>query len=463
MQNMGKYQTKRTLYKGILVIALPVMLQNVMSTGLNMIDTVMIGSLGELDVAAVAIANRLVTFFLIVIFGLTSGFSVFMAQYFGAGDEASMKKLLGFDLATTFLISFVFSVVFYAFAPQLIGLFIRDTPSVMQYVVAVGARYLRIIVFSMIVNGMCFSIELLLRSVRMASIPMVSSMFAVLVNVALNYMLIFGQCGFPALGSAGAAYATVIARILQGALTLILIRCARRENNPMRASLAQMRGIDKKTVRHLMRTSAPVLVNETLWSLAQTYFVVIIGTLGAASVAIIQITVTVSNITSALFMGLGSACAVFVGNEIGAGNIDFAVDYAKMFMRIFNVLSILMTGLTIWIRKAIIGLFAVSAQTAGLLDISIVVTAAAMFFGMLNYGYIIGVFRSGADTKFCMYLEIITLWFIGVPATYIGVYVFHAPVYVAAALMQIDNIIKFLICIARFKSLKWINNVVGGA
>jgi Na+-driven multidrug efflux pump len=105
----------------------------------------------------------------------------------------------------------------------------------MQYVVAVGARYLRIIVFSMIVNGMCYSIELLLRSVRMASIPMVSSMFAVLVNVALNYMLIFGQCGFPALVSDGAAYATVIARILQGALTLILIRCARRENSGVSA------------------------------------------------------------------------------------------------------------------------------------------------------------------------------------------------------------------------------------
>jgi putative MATE family efflux protein len=358
---MENYQTKGTLYKGILVIALPVMLQNMMSTGLNMIDTIMIGSLGELDVAAVAIANRLVTFFLIVIFGLTSGFSVFMAQYFGAGDDAAMKKLLGFDLVTSFFISLVFSVVFYAFAPQLIGLFIRDAPSVTQYVVAVGAKYLRIIAFSMIVNGVCFSVELLLRSVRMASIPMVSSICAVLVNVALNYVLIFGKCGFSALGSAGAAYATVIARLLQAAITLVLIRCARRENNPMRASLAQMRGIDKKTVGRLKQTSAPVLVNETLWSLAQTYFVVIIGALGAASVAIIQITVTVSNITSALFIGLGTACAVFVGNEIGAGNIGLAVDYAKMFMRVFYALGVLMTAVTILIRKSIIA-FSPSAR-----------------------------------------------------------------------------------------------------
>ncbi len=445
------------------MIALPVMLQNVMSTGLNMLDTIMIGALGELDVAAVAIANRLVTFFLIVIFGLTSGCSVFMAQYFGAKDEAAMKKLLGFALLTSFLISLVFSVVYYAFAPQLIGLFIRDTASVTQYVVGVGAQYLRIIVFSLIVNGVCFAVELLLRSVRMAFIPMVSSICAVLTNGVLNYILIFGKCGFPALGSAGAAYATVIARVLQAALTLILIRCSRRRDNPMRASFAQMRGIDKQTVKRLVHTSAPILVNETLWSLAQTYFVVIIGALGAASVAIIQITVTVSNITSALFIGLGTACAVFVGNEIGAGNNRLAVDYAKLFLRMFYVLGVAMTILTIGLRKPIIGLFAVSAETAGLLDLSIVITTAAMFFGMLNFGYIIGIFRSGADTKFCMYLEIITLWLIGVPAVAAGVYINHVPDYIAAAQMQIDHIIKFFICIVRFRSLKWINNVVSGA
>lgn len=457
---MEKFQKRSTLYRGIFIIALPVMLQNVMSTGLSLIDTIMIGSLGELDVAAVSIANRLINFFLIVVFGLTSGFSVFMAQYFGAKDDAAMKKLLGFNLLITFLISLAFSVVFYAFAPQLIGLFIKDSADVTNYVIGIGAGYLRIITFSMVINGVCFSIELLCRSVRMAAIPMASSIAAVLTNITLNYLFIFGKCGLPALGSAGAAYATVIARILQCALTLILIRFARNQYNPMRATFAQMRGIEKSTVKRLMKTSAPVLINETLWSLAQTYFVAIVGALGAASVAIIQITATVANISSALFIGLGTACAVFVGNEIGAGNSERAVDYAKVFLRLFYIMGIVMTFLTILIRKPIIGIFSVSAESAAMLDICIIITAAAMFFGMMDYGYIIGVFRSGADTKFCMYLEIITLWCVGVPVTYIGVHVLHVPVYIAAALMQIDNIIKYFICVSRFKSKKWINNVV---
>ena len=206
-----------------------------LSMGLNLLDTVMIGSLGELEVAAVSIANRLVNFFLIVIFGLTSGFAVFMSQYYGAGDMKNMKKLLGFDILAAFVISAVFSAIYYFFAENLIILFIRDTPQVTEFVVQTGARYLRIIVLSLIVNGVCYSIELMCRSVRLATVPMISAVFAVGSNAFLNYIFIFGKLGIPAMGSAGAAYATVIARVLQLVLTVMLVRLSKKKPKPFQS------------------------------------------------------------------------------------------------------------------------------------------------------------------------------------------------------------------------------------
>ena len=149
---MNSTISKYTVIKSIFVLAFPITLQNMLSMGLNLLDTVMIGSLGELEVAAVSIANRLVNFFLIVIFGLTSGFAVFMSQYYGAGDMKNMKKLLGFDILAAFVISAVFSAIYYFFAENLIILFIRDTPQVTEFVVQTGARYLRIIVLLSLIH-----------------------------------------------------------------------------------------------------------------------------------------------------------------------------------------------------------------------------------------------------------------------------------------------------------------------
>ena len=441
-------------------MAFPITLQNMLSMGLNLLDTVMIGSLGELEVAAVSIANRLVNFFLIVIFGLTSGFAVFMSQYYGAGDMKNMKKLLGFDILAAFVISAVFSAIYYFFAENLIILFIRDTPQVTEFVVQTGARYLRIIVLSLIVNGVCYSIELMCRSVRLATVPMISAVFAVGSNAFLNYIFIFGKLGIPAMGSAGAAYATVIARVLQLVLTVMLVRLSKKNQNPFKASLKELCGIKSGTVKALFKTSAPVLINESMWSLAQTYFVAIVGELGASSVTVIQIVTNINNFMGALFIGIGSACSVFVANEIGAGRFNYAKSYSKLFLKLFYVLAGIVLILTIALRRQVMGWFALEADTYHMLDLCIVVSAAAMFFGNMNYGYIIGIFRGGGDTKFCMLLEIVTLWLVGIPLTLVGVYVFAVPVYIAALFMHSENMLKFIACIFRYRSGKWLNKVI---
>ena len=450
---------KKTFYKTALLIGLPVVAQNLMTSVLNMIDTVMIGSLGEFEVASVAIANRLVQFFMMVMFGLSSGFSVFTAQYYGAGDYKKIHKVMGFNLTLVTALSLVFSIVFYLFAPRLIGLFVQDTPEVNAYVIGLGAEYLRIIVFCLFFNGVSYSLGMMCRSVRQPLVPMLAALVGIACNTGLNYIFIFGKLGLPAMGVAGAAYATVIARLVEFAIigTFVFFR---KRDNALHTKFREMFGWSGTFIKNLIKTSLPVIINETTWSLAQTYYVALVGVLGAVSVAVIQITSTVNTIFGAIFMGAGSACAILVGNEIGRGRMDLVREYARRFIHIFIVMSAAASALMILCRKFIMSLFTLQEGTAGLLDKSMIVSALSMVFMMMTYVFIIGLFRSGGDTKFCMFLEMGTLWLVGIPAAYIGIHIYHVPVYVAAALLQLDNVVKLTICILRYRSFKWLNRVI---
>jgi putative MATE family efflux protein len=339
------------------------------------------------------------------------------------------------------------------FPKVIMGIFIDDPE-----VVALGVSYLRIAAYSYPLTALTFAYSYASRSVHRTKLPMTASMVALSANTLLNYTLIYGNFGFSAMGVQGAATATVVSRCLEMVILLGVIYF--RKGHPLAASRREMRDYDLAMVKRVMKTSAPVFVNEATWALGVTVYYIAYGFLGTEAVAVVQICYVVSDFFQSLFMGIGNAAAVMIGNEIGAGKETRAYQYGKKYLRMAFVLAIIIGTALYGSRAGIVGFYSLDAATKASLMKALAVVAVFQLPKMFTYVMIVGVLRSGGDTRYCMILDIIGVWVIGVPLAFISTLVWHLPVHWVLACVFFEEILKSFITIPRFKSKRWVNNVI---
>lgn len=440
-------------YKTMYRIAIPVVIQHVISIGLNLIDSIMIGGLGEISLAAVGIANRVFFFYSVVVFGLYSGTSIFISQYWGVKDIKSIRKVLGIELIFGVSIAFLFTLITFITPEFVMKIFINDSEVITQ-----GTNYLRIISFSYVIGSISYAFSFNSRSVHLLKVPTIISACALSLNTLLNYLLIYGKFGFPALGVKGAAYATVTARVVE--FISILIYIYKDRNHPLAASIKELFSWDISLVKRIFKTSLPVIANESIWGLGTTVYYIAYGMIGSAALAVIQVQFLISDFFMSLFFGLGSASAVMIGNELGKNNLESTYSYGKFFIKSTFYLSLIFSVILFLLRNIIISFYNFEPATVIMLRKTLVVSAIYLTPKMLSYVIICGILRSGGDTKFCMVLDIINIWLIGVPLAFISVMVFHLPVHLVLALVLSEEIIKNIVVLKRFKSKKWINNLI---
>lgn len=437
----------------LIVIAIPVIIQNMISIGLNMIDTVMVSELGENAISAVGLANRIYFIFTTICFGIYSGASIFIAQYWGAKDTDSIKKVFGIDLAIGTLLSFVFSIVVFFFRDSLMRIFIDDVN-----VIALGSEYLKVIAFSYFFTAISFAFSFNCRAIHRLKLPTAISAVALLINTFLNWVLITGNLGFEALGVEGAAIATAIARLFEFVALIYFIY--KDKGHPLAGSLKELTSWDLNMLKKVLKTSFPVILSETAWSVGTSVYFIAYGFMGSSAIAVVQIAFNISDFFQTLFFGIGNASAVMVGNEIGKNDIDNALDYSNKFVKITAVLSIVLAVLLLVFKDLIITFFNLEPTTSMALSKTLVVYSLYFAPKMFSYMFICGILRAGGDTKFCMFLDIITIWFIGVPLSFISVLVFKLPIHLVIAVVFSEEILKSITVIKRYKSKKWINNLI---
>ena len=441
----------KEFYKKMLVIAVPVTLQNFITSFLNMIDTVMVGKLGETEIAAVGIANQYFFLFIMFLIGLSAGCSVFIAQYWGKRDLQNIKRVMGVGLSSAILVSLVFMILGFLFPQEVMALFNQD-----PQVIALGAGYLRIVIVSYIFTAFTFVYSFSLRSIGKAISPMVISAGALLINVFFNYMLIFGKFGAPTLGVEGAALATVIARIVEMVLLLTFVYG---KKGILAATLGELLDFNFAFVKKSYRTIFPVVLNEMCWGIASSVYLVVYGRMGTQAVATIQICNTINNLFLIVAFGLASSASVMVGNSIGAGEERLSRDYARRFSFLSAGAGLGLGLLLAVISPTILSVFNVSATVRVASQNIIYISAAIFFIRMLNIIFVVGILRGGGDAKQAFIIEGSTMWFIGVPLTILGAFVFQWPVYAVYALAMIEEICKCVLCLARLKSGLWVKNI----
>lgn len=454
----------KSFLRKTMAITVPIALQNMLNSVLNLVDTLMIGKLGETTISAVGLANKVFYVFALLLFGICSGSVVLASQYWGKKELLNIRRVLRIALYVGIGGSLIFAFPAMFFPEIVMRIF---TPE--KDVIAIGAVYLVIIAFSYPLTAVSNVYAVILRSMNYVKLPVFVTSFAIVVNIVLNYLLIYGKFGFPEMGVAGAALATVIARLAEFGLMLFLIHRHKAGDDGLgdfvhakyeKAKENGVRFINKEFFSKFIHTASPVIANEFMWGLGVTMYSLVYGRMGNQAVASITISNNVEQVALVFFFGICSAAAVILGNELGANEFDKAEEDAKKFLVLQLCLSVLGAIVIILIRYPVISMFNVSDTVAGYIGKCLLVFALMTPIKMLNTLFIVAIFRSGGDTKAALFLDVSGVWLIGIPMAVLGGLVFKFPIYIVYAMVLIEEVYKCSLSYIRYRQKKWVRNIV---
>ena len=449
---LAGFFSDREYFSQLFRLAAPIALQNFIMSSLNMVGTLLIGQLGETSVAAVALANQIFFLLTLTLFGISSGAAMFTAQLWGKRDIPNIRRVLGLSLILGVGLALVFTGIALLAPGAALGVYSRD-----QAVIALGSSYLRIFGWSYPFMAITFSYALVLRSIGDVKTPLIVSTGALAFNTLLSYGLILGKMGFPALGVEGAALAALTARLLEcGILVLITFW----QKSPLAGGLKEMLRIDRGFAWRVLKPVLPVALNELLWSLGITTYYIIYARIGTTSVAAMNIAASIDGVALVVFIGIGNACAILVGNRIGAGDEAAAYRYASRSLVLGILAAILVGGLVLIGAAPILSFYKVDPVVIGYARKILTIIAGFLWVRISNLILIVGIFRSGGDTRFSLTVDAGLIWTVGVPLALIGGFVLHLPIYGVYLLVMVDESTKFILSLYRFTSRKWIHNLV---
>jgi len=452
LRNGDLFPWERSFAREVLNVALPIVVQSMFMALLHIIDNIMIGQLGEIELAAVTQANRITFLFQLVLFGLSSGTATYVAQFWGKRDMQGIRSVMGLALCLSLVAAFLFLVPCLLIPSQLMRLLLDD-----ERAVSAAASYLSIIGFGYLFTAVTQCFSTVQKSTEQARLPMAGGIAALLTNTFLNYCLIFGNFGFPRLGVRGGAIATVTAILVE---LLIVVVGGYRWRFATAARLSELIPRSAAFAKKYLAVAMPVIVNEGLWSLGMVMYSVVYGRMGTGAVAAISIFNSVEQVAFATIRGLTSATAVLVGKRIGAGDEAGAYHSARR-MVFAGIPSGLFAGLVLLVVSVpLTRLFNVSGQVAGHARALVQISAATIWMHQLSGLFIVGILRAGGDVKMSLYLDAGPTWLIGVPMVALGGLALGLEIPYVFLLAQSESLVKIILGYYRFKSGKWIHNLV---
>ena len=441
----------KKFYKLLLGISLPIAMQNLINFAVSMIDTLMVGSLGEVPLAAVAIANNLFFILTILMFGLASGSNIMISQYWGKEDVKTIHRILAIMYRVCVGIVLIF-VGIAAFLPtQFMMIFTTDAE-----VIAGGVSYLRMVCIGYLFYAIANCTIMMLRSVKTVKVSIVVYTISLCVNGFLNWVFIFGNLGAPAMGVQGAALATAIARITEFAIIMIFMVFI---EDKIKLRLKDLIKVERIVLKDYVSTCSPVLFNELLWSTGSSMISVVVGWMGTEIIAANTINSVAFQLATVFIFGISNATAVIIGNTIGEGEKEKAKEYAFS-SAIFSFLVGIIAGVIIYtLRPFVVDLYKVSDATKAVAMEIMSVTAIILVFQSVGVSMMMGVLRGGGDAKFVLLNDLIFMWFMAIPGGFFAVLVLDLPIIPVFFILKSDEIIKAFVAIFRVISGKWVRDV----
>lgn len=441
----------KSFYKNLLLLALPIALQNLVTFSVNLADGVMVGALGDAAVSGMYMGNQIQTLLQVFNAGIEGSILILAAQYWGKRDTASIRKIVALGIRFSIIAGIVLTAVCAAAPEQIIRLFTKDADTIRT-----GSEYLRIVCFSYLFFCITQSLIAAMRSVENARIGLYVSLCSLAVNVILNYVLIYGNLGFPAMGIEGAAIATLIARMIETAIILFYVFVY---DKKLKFRFSDLLVTDKNLLHDLIKYGLPIVAGQLVWAVNMLASSAIMGRQTAVgAVAAMSIAGTINNLAYVVMNGMSGAVGIITGKTIGAGLVDKMKEYAKTVQILFVTLGLL-TGLAVFLlRDPFISLYAVSDEAVAeavsyinVLSITIIGTCyqATCLFGLV---------KSGGDISFVFKNDFIFVFFVVLPSAIIAT-ACHAPAWVVFACLKCDQVLKCFVAIVKVNSYNWMKNL----
>lgn len=441
----------KRFYSNVARLVMPMAIQNLINVGVTSTDVIMLGKVGETALSGVSLANQVYFILSLLFFGLTSGACVLTAQYWGKKDTRTIEKVMGMSFRISLLAAAVFTLAALVFPALLMRIFTTD-----QAVIEAGVSYLRIVAFSYMLSAFTNVYLNIIRSVEKVVIATVVYGTSLLANIIFNAIFIFGLLGVPAMGAAGAALGTLLARTIE---VLIVVFYAVKMNDVVKISWRDFFVKDKALGKDFFTYAFPVLLNELAWGAGMAAISAIVGHLGSSAVAAHSVAQVCRQLSMVIGFGTSSAAAIMIGKAIGEKKEELAREYGRRFVKIAVLCGIggglLILGISPLV-KSLLNLtpLAKSYLTAMMLIMSYYVVGQSV-----NTTMIVGIFRAGGDTRFGLILDVSVMWLCSILGSAVGAFVLGIPMPWVYILLCSDEIIKIPFSVYRYKTYKWLRNV----
>ena len=437
-------------FRIVFTIALPIAFQNFLSTTASMVDTIMIGSQGELSVAAVGICSQITSLFFSSYFGFASGGLLFFSQYWGARNEKGINRAFGLALTCMLAISLLFGGTAIANPEFILGIY-TDKANI----IAIGAPYIRIVGFAYPLQVLAMIVSFLMRSTERVKPPLISSILALITNFVLNWILIYGRFGMPRMGAAGAAVGTLVSGIVNIIILLIFLL---KDKNTVTLRLKDMFSWRDGFLKEYMGKCLPIIFNELFYGIGQMLINIVIGHQSEAAIAAMAAFRVLEGFVFAFFGGLADASSVVVGKEVGSGHLMSGYQYVKKFAILCPAITfcICLTGLLL--NRPMLSLFGLGTDAMFFGKYMILIYLAAGTVRTCNY-IMNSCYRAGGEAVFGTLLEIICLFTVSVPATWTAGMILHLPFLAVFSFIYTDELIRLAFELWYTRSGKWIKPV----
>ena len=444
-----------SFYRTVIALVVPMALQNLINVGVTAADVIMLGAVGEDALSGASLAGQVQYIMTLFLFGLTSGATVLTAQYWGKGDKDAIEKILGIAVKTAVFVTALFTAAALVVPGLLLRIFTSD-----PVVIAEGIKYLRIVAFTYIMIVITQAYLYIMRSVERVIVATVVYLLSLICNIIMNSIFIFGLLGLPAMGISGAALGTLCARILE---VVLVAGYARFFNKDIKLRLRYVLHTDKVLFGDFMKYALPVVINEVMWGLGTAANTAILGHMGSPVVAANSVAQVARQLATVVSFGLSSAAAIYLGKTIGEKRMEHARAYAKRFIGLSLIMGVL-GGAVILIASPVASAFlSLSAEAKDYLRIMFFVMSYFVVGQAFNTTMVVGIFRSGGDTRFGLILDVSTMWCCSILLGFLAAFVFKLSVPVVYMILMSDEIIKIPITFWRYRSCKWLRDVTRDA
>lgn len=447
---MGKlFVRDKQFYKTVMLLAFPVILQNMITIGVNMLDTIMLGAYGEIQLSGSSLANEFISLYQILCLGIGGGAAVLTSQYWGAGDVGAVRRVIALMLRVSLGIAALFMAATLIIPDVIMRIYASE-----QEVIDAGVLYFRISAPTFLLTGIITPATVVLRSVRQVKLPLIASMISFGCNLVLNYVLIFGHLGFPEMQIAGAALATVLSRVIE--VTIILVYLFKVDQR-IKLRLHHLLGRCSDMLKPYLRYSVPVIISDFLLGLGNTMVSIVIGHLGASFVSANAIVSQTVRLSTVMNQGISNAGGVMTGNTLGQGDTDKAYRQGVTFLMLSVLMGILAAIIILAVCPPVISAYNIQQETRDIAYQLMYAISVMVIFQATQSMLTKGVLRNGGDTRFLMVADIAFMWLASIPLGFLAGYVWHLSPFWIYTLLKIDYIIKTVWCTIRLKRKTWMH------